>query len=176
MDGRLFRMMRGAPAATGVAPHVGHAVVASSVQRHTSMHTAGRVTTVFFGRQAVRVTDRDLLIDNRLYAMSGIDDVRVDARRAHSSGLVVLAVVAPLPMAGAGLAVSGWSPLTLVIALAGVALSAMTARIVLQMRPETHELWISYEGHPQRLLETDEDWRANQLASVVRAAAKTRAA
>jgi hypothetical protein len=136
------------------------------------MRPPGRVTTVFFGRQAVRVTDRELLIDDHLYAMSGIDDVRVDARRVHSLGLVVLAVVAPLPMAGAGLAVSGCSPLTVVIALAGAALSAMTARIVLQMRPETHELWISYEGRPQRVLQTDEDWRAKQLASMVRAAAK----
>jgi hypothetical protein len=172
MDDRLFRMMGRAPAATGATPHMGHARVVPSVQTHVSMRSAGRVTTVFFGRQAVRVTDRELLIDDHLYAMSGIDDVRIDVRRVHSLGLLVLAVVAPLPMAGAGLAVSGWSPLTVVIALAGVALSAMTARIVLKMRPETHELWISYEGHPERVLQTDEDWRAKQLASVVRAAAK----
>jgi hypothetical protein len=97
--------------------------------------------------------------------------VRVDARRVHSLGLVVLAVLAPLPMAGAGLAVSGCSPLTLVIAAAGAALSVTTARIVLKMRPETHELWINYQGRPQRVLETDDDWRAAQLASVVRDAA-----
>jgi len=162
MHGRLFRTGREAPAATGVA--LGRAPVLPRVPTRRG----GQVTTVFFGRQAVRVTDRELIVDDRLYVVAAIDDVRVDARRVHSLGLVVLAVLAPWPMAGAGLAVSGFGPMTLVVAAAGAALSAVAAHLVLKMRPEIHELWISYQGRPHRILETDDDWRAEQLASVVR--------
>src|SRR4051812_33786416 len=125
MHSRPLRITREAPAATGASSAVDPSTVASTstaaasstgghappVRPVRSGAAAGRVTTVFFGRQAVRVTDHELLVDNHLYAMSGIDGVRVDARRARSIGLVVLAVLAPVPMAGAGLAVSGWSPL-----------------------------------------------------------------
>ena len=126
--------------------------------------------TVFYDRQSVLVTERMMRVDEDLYAIIAIEDVRVASRRSKSLSIVAVAALAPAPIAALSLFARGGGAIMLMIALLGLAATVSAAFTLGQLRPHSHELWIQYDGDMRRILATDEDWRVQQLARALRRA------
>jgi hypothetical protein len=127
--------------------------------------------TVFYDRQSVLVTDRMLTVDDVLYPVYAIKNVRVASRRA-SRAVRAMALFVPVPLTAVGLAGAIGGPVFVTISLLALllSLSAIVAVAVTQARPQRHALWIQYDGGQQKVFETPEEWRVKQLARALRRA------
>jgi hypothetical protein len=127
--------------------------------------------TVFYDRQSVLVTDRMLTVDDVLYPVYAIKNVRVSSRQAGRA-VRAMALLVPVPLTAVGLAGAIGGPVFITVSLLMllVSLSAIVAVAVTQARPQRHSLWIQYDGGQQKVFETPEEWRVKQLARALRRA------
>ena len=127
--------------------------------------------TIFYDRQAVLVTDQLLVIDDRIYLIHAIEDVRVGPRKIND-GVRLTAMLTPVPLVGVGFAVAVGGVFLMVFALLSLALalSAVVAVALVQARPHKFELWIRYDREMHLVFETREEWRIHQLARALRRA------
>src|SRR6185369_14318096 len=159
---RVETRNRAAPAATGAAlsdsrpaqfaaKEVGNEFQCARPGRSRASGPAGRVVTVFYDRQSVLVTDRMLTVDDVLYPVYAIKNVRVSSRRAGRA-VRAMAMLVPVPLTAVGLAGAIGGPvfITLSLLMLLLSLSAIIAVALSQARPQRHALWIQYDGGQQK--------------------------